>query len=565
MNPFDSPPRELADFYRRSATLGTTERYRCATLAEAWYLSLQYEALLDWNAQAALHKKKPREIVPLYKTTIDHIQRFTWNGARFPRLTVQPTRTDDDEPDPDDVGPALTVDEAKQLETFVQAMIHAARLDRCAAEYTRNALITTSCAVVLGTRGGHIDYHVEPGKHCTPTFDPECPRHVQKLEIVYQTEAEESTGTLAIRRVMYWCRRVVDDQADTIYKPVVVRPGVTPDWVVDTEASVNHGLGFCPVVWVRTLPISQDAIDGQPVIDPSLYPMLSRINYIYSQMGRAIEYSLDPQWVRTNVSKASREELQRNPAKIWDIEDASPERKASLNLVEAKGSGPDAGRQHLADMRQRFLEAVGAVLSDPEKVSGQNVSGVVCEYIYAPMIALSSDLRKDLGDDAFCDLLNLALRICCAEVDKGKDVYIPGVNKAVKLIDEAQLSGDWLDFPLTLQWGKYFTPTAQDVQFAVAAANLAKQGGLVSKQTATRFVADYFAIGNVDAETEQIDEEQEEAAEKAADALAPPPPNVPTMNRPPRTPRGPRMPGGQPKPTPPSQTPDPKGGPQSKA
>lgn len=539
MNPFDQPPRDLADFYQRNATLGTTERYRTATLAEAWYLSRQYDALLPFEATGALHKRKPREIVPLYKTTIDALQRFTWNGARFPRITVQPTRTEDDPESADDIGPALTVEDAKDLETFAQALVHAARLDRCTGEYTRHALITTSCAVILGTRGGHLTYFVEHGKHCTPTFDPDCPRRVKQLEIVYQYEQEESTGTLAVRRVMYWFRRVIDEQSDTVYKPVPVRPGVTPDWVVDSTRSVVHGLGFCPVVWIRTLPLSADAIDGQPVIDPSLYPLLSRINYIYTQTSRAIEYSLDPQWIRKNVSKASRDELQRNPAKIWDIEDSGPERKADLTLVEAKGSGPDAAAKHLLDMRNRFLEAVGVVLSDPEKVAGKNLSGVVIEYIYAPMIALASDLRKDLGDDGFCDLLNLALRICVVESDKGKDVWIPGLPKAVKLMKRAQLRGDWLDFPITLQWGRYFSPNAQDVQFAVAAANLAKQGGIVSKAAATRFVSDYFEITNIDAETEQIDAERDEEDKRQA-KLAPP--NVPTK---------PQVP------PPPSQTPDP--------
>lgn len=544
-NVFDTPPRDLVAAYQTDKTLGTSERYKRATLAELYYLSHQYDSLLPWESRGPLKKRRPREIVPLYKTTIDTIQRFVWSGARFPRLVIAATRNDDEPAAPGEVGPSLSTQDAKDLTTFALLLIKQAKLDRCAVEYTRQALVGTSAAVIIGTRGGFLTYYVEHGKHCWPTWSLDNPRELAKLEIVFQYEREIADAGGSVVRRMYWFRRIIDDQNDVVFKPVLVVPGVSPEWVVDNANSNRHGLGFCPVRWVRTLPLSSDAIDGQAVVGYELYPILDRINYLYSQRGRAIEYVLDPQWIRKNVSKAQRALLEKNPGAIWDIEDEDKDKKSDISLLEAKGTGSDAAAAHLCDLRNRFLESVGAVLSDPDKVAGQNISGVVLEYLHAPMIALASDLRKDLGDDAFADIVNMALRIVTLQIDAGKDVWVQGAAKAAKLMRKAQGAGIWLDFPIKLQWGRFFSPTAQDIQFAVTAATSAK-GALVAQESATRFVGDYFGITDIDDELEAIDDEKQQAQQQAiklANATRPPPvPGAPAQGA------GGSAPGGAPLP-----------------
>lgn len=510
MGILDQPPPEFAASLLQTATVGTSERWRSAKLAETYYESKQYVGLRDWNAQGALSKKKPREILPFYKTCINTMKRFVWGGSRFPRVTIGATRQDDEKAGDDEVGPLLFDEEADDLTTFVVNLIKCARLDRCAMEYTQRALITTSAAVIVGTRGGYLTYYVEPGYHCTPTFDPDNPRRVKKLEIVYQYQAEVATASSTVQSKLFWFRRIIDDLQDVVFLPEEVHSNVQPDWKVDAAKSAKHGLGFCPVTWVKTFPVNANSVDGQPFIDPALYPLLDRINYVYSQRGRAVEYGLDPQWIRKNVSKSSREDLQKNPGKIWDVEDTDKEKKADIALVEATGTGSETAGIHLQDMTARFLEAVGVVLSQSDKVTGA-ISGVVLEYLHAPMIAVASDLRKDLGDDGFGDLINLTLRIVTSQVLAGFDIWIPGAKKAADLMKKAQLGGVWLDFPVRLQWGRYFSPTAQDVQFAVQAATQAKTGSLVAESSATRYVSDYFGVVDIDAERDQIDSEQADA------------------------------------------------------
>lgn len=498
----NSPPDGFGNPQLTTATLATSERWRAAKLAEAYYLSRQYDRLRPWAAGGALSTRRPREIVPLYKTSVDTMVRFFWGGARFPRVVVGATTKEG--VDGTEVGPLVDDEAAKTLMTFAVNLIKQSRLDRCALEYSRLACVTGSAAIIVGTRNGYLHYGVEPGYHCTPTFEDDDPRCVKRLDILYQFEREEQTSPTTSGKTLYWFKRTIDEVEDVVFKPVEVRQGVEPRFVRDDARSVVHGLGFCPVRWARPAPLSPNSLDGQPLVDPALYPLLDRINYIYSQTSRAVEYVLDPQWIRKNVSPAAREELQKNPSKIWDVADESETRTASIELVEAKGTGPETSLEHLKDLCQKFYESVGIVLSAMDKMSTRgNVSGVVLEYLHAPMISVASELRKDLGDDTFCDLVNTAMRVVMTQTEAGKDVWIQGSRAASKVIKKAQIDGPWLDLPVRLQWGRFFSPTAQDIGATVTAAGLAR-GVLVSQEAATRLVADYFSVTDIDSEVDQL-------------------------------------------------------------
>jgi len=101
--------------------------------------------------------------------------------------------------------------------------------------------------------------------------------------------------------------------------------------------------------------------------------------------------------------------------------------------------------------------------------------------------------------------VNLAVRVVVTQVLGGADVWIQGVKKAAKKIAKAQLAGEWLDLPVRLQWGRFFSPTAQDMQLAVAAA-MGARGTLVSQASATRAVSDYFLLTDIDSEVDELNE-----------------------------------------------------------
>jgi len=463
-----------------------------------YYNSLQYVGKKPWKSPGPIETRQPKVIIPLYRLAVDTLDSFIWGD--FPQVIVNPTV--DDGESPSDVGPLLKQQQSKDLTTFVCNLIKRTELDLTMREGSRRAIVTTSAAIVAGVKGGNVVAQTVPGQHCTPTFNPNNPKEVIQLDIIYQFEAEEPTIRGSTTRVLYWFRRTIDEQYDTVYKIVPVRDGFTPDWEIDPKKTVRHGLGFCPVKWIRTAPSCADDIDGQPVIDPSLYSVIDCLNYVLSMRDRSAHFFLDPQWVRKGVPRSQRDEIQKNPGMMWDIEAG-----ADVSLVEAKGFGAETASKHIDDLRERFLEAAQVVIVDPQLINAR-VSSSVLETMHRPMVALAKALRRDLGDNGYCGLINLVLRIISTVKARGEDVWIPGVTKAAKIISDAQLAGPWLDFPITLQWGPFFALTVEDQNLKVQSAVMASQSGVATKYATTQYLTDVFAIFDVDAERDAADLEQ---------------------------------------------------------
>lgn len=491
----------LVEFMLANSQLGQVQRYREATQAELRYESLQYAELKDWDSDVRLRDKQPRIIIPLYREAIDQIERFVWGGHRFPQLSVPPTRTEDDPERLDEVGPRLQPEEAETLTRFLRALVQQGRLHRAIREASRRALVTSSCALVLFVRGGYLLCHVEPGKHCTPTFDPDNPRRPASLEIKYVFERDADTGHGFAASRLFWYRRVIDAERDAVFQEVPFVAGREPVWVEDPKQTVNHNLGFCPVVWARVLPNSTDAVDGRQVIDPALYPLLDEVNYTVSLRNRSVQYNCDPVNLRIGVDEDDRQPIVRSSKRTIDLP-----RDGDFRLVEATGKGAENAGVHLTDLEQRFRDACAYVKANPEITVGK-LSGPVLEFLYAPMMALASDLRFDLGDEAFSGLVNLALRMCCVLLERGELVWVQGAAEAAKLMRAAQLGGVWLDFPVTIHWPPFFSPSIDERKIQVDATNAAKAGGLISASTATQAVADVFGIEDIEAEHEKIEEE----------------------------------------------------------
>lgn len=499
-------PRGSAVAFEPTDAVGKSERWKTAALAERYYESKQYEGLWDWYAKKPLRLRKPRIIVPLFRTTINRLASFIWGGSRLPIVSVVPNPSTPD----DDIGPVIEDEDAKQLSSFVQVLIEAGRLERCMIEVTKKALTTSSCAAILGVTSGNIVYQVESGKHCTPTFSKSSPNVVEKLEIVYHVEQDEPNAAGTITKKKYWYRRIVSSELDVTYNLVPYVKGRSPNWDLygtDPEKTYKHGFGFCPVVWFRTIPTCDDPIDGRMVIDPELFSMVDRLNYGLSMRDRAMEFFSDPQWIRKGVSRGEREALAKTPGNVWDLE-----KDAEVSIVEMTGAGQDAVTEHLKDLRQRWCEAVGVVIDQNDNVRG-DISGVVLEYLYAPMIALTSELRLDLGNDGYLVLINMLLRMTASIIERGEDLFVNGARAATKLMQAAQLGGPWQPFRMRIEWAPFFAPSATDIFQRVQATTTAVQGGLISGSTGTTAMQAVFPVKDLETEREAIEKEKAEQGE----------------------------------------------------
>lgn len=498
--------RDLQQFFAVTQTFGTSERYRDATRAEAYFWGLQHEGKKDWTDKSVpLRLRKPPIQVPLFREAVQTLESFVWGGHRFPQAVVGATRTADEPEAAGEIGPRLDAAQAAQLTRFVKTMEQKGALRRAIREASRKAITTTSAAIILGLRGGHLEAHVEVGKHCTPTFDPTNPRRVASLEILYQVEKEVPTAAGGLKKKLFWYRRTLDAQRDVVFVEVPVVPGVPPVWTEDPEKTVDHALGFCPVVWLRTQPDSADPLDGTPVIPPQLYPLLDAVDRVVSQRDRAVHYATDPQPVRIGVEDADRQALNKSPGQVWDIPTGG-----DVKFAEVQGPGIQRATEHKTDLVAHFRGAVRVVVLDPSALTG-DISGRVLEILHAPMVAVSGDLRVDLGDDGYCDVLALALRLIVVVVQRGEDVWIPGAVAAAVTLAGAQLAGPWLDPPITLPWPPFFPPSIAEQQQRVTMTADALDKRLIAPKTAVREVADVFHVEDPDVELELIEDDRDAA------------------------------------------------------
>ena len=109
-------------------------------------------------------------------------------------------------------------------------------------------------------------------------------RYQYPVEVLDPESGDWTTGWV-------WYRRVINEEVDVIFKPApVLENGVEPDWEIQT--GVEHGLGFCPAVWIQNQPVTGD-IDGEPDCH-GIFDMVESIDQLHSQAKRAVMANMDP-------------------------------------------------------------------------------------------------------------------------------------------------------------------------------------------------------------------------------------------------------------------------------
>ncbi len=508
-----STSRDADGFMKKGVALGDTERYREATLAELYYLSKQHDDKKPWHDKSVpLRARRPRIVVPLYRKMVETLDRWLWSGNRAPSLKVETTAGVDD-----NVGPVLSEQDAEDVTDFLVRLVRVGGLLRAAREATNKAIITTSAAVVVTVRNGRLGYYVRGGKDCAPTFEDYDPLRVTTLDIRYKFPKEEQVSPMSstTRTVWYWYRRYLDAERDVTYAEQLVRSdGREPEWVEDPARTVEHGFGFCPVVWFRTLPDCDDLVDGKPVIDPALYPLLDAVSYTVSQKQRAVEYGTDPQPWRKGVTEDQRTDLEKAPGTTWDLPgDTSEGGKVEVGFLEASGTGAERAGEHIHELEQVLREVVGIVDAGPE-MAARAVTGIALEMLYQPMTTLCSDLRYDMGDVGYVGILDTALRVVAAVQKRGGELWVPGATKIESILTKAQKAGPWLPLPITLGWPGFFGDTEQDKLQRVQSVVAALTAKVITRETAVRALARTFDVENPEAEVEALEKDDAEA-EKA--------------------------------------------------
>ena len=535
----------------RPEHFGLTARYKEIKKLCDYFCGKQYDGRPDWWAgtdgsgkKVALRDRKPCVIYPLPKAAVQQVVRFTYGEGRFPTVTVKPSDEGSSL-----LGLTISDDQAEQLTQFVSDLIEASRLKSKARAAMAMGLSARTAVAFACLRNGRIEFELPQAQDCWPTFRDDHPgNEVTELVWSYQFDKLIDDPNRGPTYVRHWFRRDITETEFVVYKDVPVEPGKAPDWIRDNEKTQAHGFGFCPVIWTRNLMVdaSSGDLDGVGLYEDLLCEF-DALNFALSQRHRGVHYLGIPQPYETGVeeddgpqadmvtsrrgySAAGEQPLgqvtetarKMSPDEIWSYRGE----KVSLGLLETTGKAFEVATNHVTDIRGRALEAMSVVLVNAADVASQEpgnreMSAKFLALAYAPLLALVDDLRQCWWPYSLEAMISMALRIVHAL--GGKGILIPRAAEIAKLLDSFYVTTDqgviWLPPKMTPLWGDYFSPSNAEIKEGVETAATAKEKGLVQQATATKYVASYFDVQNVDSEVEELAAEAETKRQEALEDM----------------------------------------------
>lgn len=577
----------------------TSIRYTRLDRLERFVKGTQYEGMPSWWADdVPLFKRGPCIVYPVVATAISsHVSMVL---GKMPVITSAPDEDDEDEED--DFG--LDEDDSKVVDRGVVKIAKQANLHTVFKQLLRTAMGQKSAVAVLGLANGKLTVTTPLAKWCKPTFADDDPRAVKSLEIRYPylEDYEDPATRKKSKRCMLY-RRTIDDQRDITYEPVEAPKDarVEPAWKAQSAKTIEHGFGFCPVIWYPFLKQEtgvQD-VDGQAIHD-LLLDEISGLDFCLSQKHRAVLYNGDPVLIEIGVEKGyNPTETVDFPAlmkpaegyptdpdqnKDWRVPNAGGRRmgrkrgpgttwqypandgKTDVKYLALPPGAMEALEKHAADLELKIVEALHWMPIDPKQMaSGATLSGRALEWLHKKQINFCDDVRPDFANNCALPVIEMLLRIVLRlseTPDQG--LYLAGVDKVVAILkrfmrDQRTRDGQtrkvWVAPHLRVQWADYFRPSEADRKVVSDMTRADLQASVIKRATAVKTLAPFYGIENPAQYAEDMEKEDAEKAEslqasqialaKAAQKPAPPaapPPKQPARPVRPVTQNGSRKP-----------------------
>lgn len=323
----------------------------------------------------------------------------------------------------------------------------------------------------------------------------------------WQTASKNMLGRLGAAAANEWAVRInLDATAETWYSPVPRYVYERPDWkdakwVKDEVRTFDHGIGEVPAQWIRPLPINSDKHypDGACLFE-DVIDFEYRINRTISQVGRAFDYSGDPQMARAKGTGGGMGAstfgmpvaMGGTASDVIEIEEGG-----EAKFVEITGEGLATAMDSYASGMRDFGKAAGAmsrVSTDSKTGSTMQLSSVAMKMLNGAQLILSGILRETTAERPGGYLLRLAMRLWTT-----LDVELPSLTKKVAPDDTARF--EW-------QWPDYYEPHGQEKLFEVQSVTDAQTAGLLSTETAIANIAPMFDVSSTDDEKKKIEKDK---------------------------------------------------------
>ena len=226
--------------------------------------------------------------------------------------------------------------------------------------------------------------------------------------------------------------------------------------------------------------------DGYGVVS-DITDFIDEINYSLSQSSQAVSYNQDPQLTLNKLDESEMEGLIRSSTKAWNLG-----RDGEARFLESNLSGVERAIELRDRMSQNIQDIARIVLLDPEKIVGSAQSAKAMEVLHGPLKDMVDELRIPIGDS----MKKLVLKMGIATLLASKQ----GIDTPIIIPPGYQPTS--LD--IQLDWPPIFQQTIEDLQKKVQVAVSAASGNIISRKTATTFIAKDFGIMDVEAEHQEI-------------------------------------------------------------
>jgi hypothetical protein len=343
-----------------------------------------------------------------------------------------------------------------------------------------------SVSLLLRILRGRVFVNVLDTTYLTPTWSADEPDTLTAV-----TERYKVAGSVLVAAgyedlpdpdADFWFTRSWDCEFETWFIPTPV--GETTDPVIDDLRTVQHNLGFVPVVWVRNLPglsATGSADDGACTFRAAIETQIE-IDYQLSQAGRGLKYSSDPTLLIKEPASTDRE-IVKGAGNALVVSE-----KGDAKLLEIGGTASAAVIEYVRTLREFALESVHGNRANADRLSAAQ-SGRALELLNQGLIWLADNLRISYGEGALLQLGRMILRAAQTYPLTIMGQPAPALDPTVRL---------------SLKWPRWYAPTADDRQKDAQTLSTLAAAGQISRETAVKSIADTYDIADVADEIARI-------------------------------------------------------------
>lgn len=346
-----------------------------------------------------------------------------------------------------------------------------------------------SVAIFLRFLKGRVFVTYEPTEYLTPIWDATAPDtllEVRRLQKMKGADLRPFGWSIPDEDLSapHWVRIDWTTEREIIYTPWKVGSDDGP--IASEENVTPHGLGFVPVVWIKNLP-GGVAPDGAPTFSPEMIDTQIEIDYLLSQAGRGLKYSMDPLLMIKEPVADETGTMVRSASNAIQVEEGG-----DVKLVEIDGGAINATVEYVRFLRELALEAGHGNRASAEKLSAAQ-SGRAMELMNQALIWLADKLRVSYGERGLLAIIRM----------------IVAASRKIEIVTKSgEKIGKLDDSDLSLRWPHWYPPTYQDQQNLATTLKTHADAGHISRETAVRTIAPVYDIANVEVELGRIESDR---------------------------------------------------------